>query len=1453
MSILVEEFINEEKMKADLLHRLVNTSSPAEMTSSGFQEGDYLDNNQLEISEFFHFKRTLFPEEIQTEINRNQSNCNFGMIPLISRAWVSVDSNLFLWNFKTNNDLALFDSLTTTIQKIELVNVKPNFFEDTVKFLLVIVTTEEIVLFAVSFASEHGGLLKITKGFSDPNICLTMQELHKLSLDGLVVNQLHCTQNGRIFFASEDNLYELTYYFDMWNNRVYKHVNLTKGFFSGLMSAFVSKDSIRQIECDNSRHILYTLSAQSKISVYDLGERGNDFSYVTSYSINSLQQKIGNCLGIDRELLKEITSISAVPSTQSISGARVYFTCSNDVFFEKGNKRVNQSAIRPVNLKPIHFRCSPIPVSNYQSDTFASCYTKIIDDVTVIVLGSPVSNIPSTFAMSASNFPHLSRFSETRENLLIEHIIWSIESESTQQFEREIIKGSELVPSTQLSAYSRQHIDRQVIFHVVTAQGIDSFVHKKPVELLFDLLEKFGLESQQLKQFLTMHDSFEICVMALILLSNDTHYIEKIKEAAFRLFTVYGGQPANRSRVIFSYFARIVYPIWHKRICTVKNVLNVSGISIEEVREVLQHVIGLTRVIEVYNLFVDVHRGEKDLTKVYEALTQEKRSVGKLYDLMNLTQEYLALWQIILENNKFHVMIVNSSSELQTQLQNLTFSQLIAMPESVGFELISTLTHSYLNDEIEIEAFNERLSNECPTTIFPSGFLIMEVDRSFSGNDHNSSFHFLENDDIVVKVSQAIFDDFHSLVTADLSFADITKSLYEICNNGVESIRKLSAGIRKGDPTLQSILGQLCEERNAYLLLWMLLETERSVENKRPTTNSLLQNLLIKDVEFRKLHALLKWVENKDFHQPHGTQLSTWTRSQDLELVLTTQTTLKPQYEESITQLFQLILAYVRCGRLDEAIDLANQSGCFTLAGLIDTRSALFETELSPTNIAVSLLNMLHVRRSQSHLAQLQQCTWAALSGDLSPLLTYANCTDDRLWAYLNSAVEHLFDENITRNSDKKFFNDDDSPKSVGEIFDELFRSEKSAIYQIYGYLSTAEFEKIDEVLARQISEHETPPAHVSRFYAHLVLLLKFMGKGLSTQTVDKVICQFVNVLISLSQFVLAPYYLSQVSEEVRKNEMIFLLRNIGNENVRKEVLFRAAECGIDSSEICLAVYQQVKDECVFTGNENKITKSASELLRAWRWLTYNGTDTIYDALVEANYIIRKLFVLGRRAELVELIQLAGNDLPLEVEKAYNEESSDVVRKPFELEKAQREYQGYVEFFEATEAYNMWRAHIEKPIPQLPTKLTDENWARLDMKRRAEYELSLQEARDSRRRYEQISESLRTNAVTLLENILKRAEEWLIAVGGQFVEENEASEENDESLNEIQKLRGDYLYDVINALISVHQKAGDHDKILNISRLIVDTKYNIHQYLRKAKLRKILKIIAKSGSAILST
>jgi hypothetical protein len=134
------------------------------------------------------------------------------------------------------------------------------------------------------------------------------------------------------------------------------------------------------------------------------------------------------------------------------------------------------------------------------------------------------------------------------------------------------------------------------------------------------------------------------------------------------------------------------------------------------------------------------------------------------------------------------------------------------------------------------------------------------------------------------------------------------------------------------------------------------------------------------------LQTLLKWVENKDIHQPHGfsgalddenidvericSQLVAWNRNQDLEMVLMQKNTLRSQFEESVTHLLQLIVAYVRCGQIENAIDLTSQAGCYTMSGLIDSRSALFDPKLTPIDVNDENYGFCESRKSFKHLAR---------------------------------------------------------------------------------------------------------------------------------------------------------------------------------------------------------------------------------------------------------------------------------------------------------------------------------------------------------------------------------------------------------------------------------------------------------------------------------------------------
>lgn len=71
-------------------------------------------------------------------------------------------------------------------------------------------------------------------------------------------------------------------------------------------------------------------------------------------------------------------------------------------------------------------------------------------------------------------------------------------------------------------------------FHVITSDGIDTFVHLKPVELFKRILEKYGPDSRQVNSFLSIHGTLEVCVMSLILLADD-----KIIDSSIKVFTFY--------------------------------------------------------------------------------------------------------------------------------------------------------------------------------------------------------------------------------------------------------------------------------------------------------------------------------------------------------------------------------------------------------------------------------------------------------------------------------------------------------------------------------------------------------------------------------------------------------------------------------------------------------------------------------------------------------------------------------------------------------------------------------------------------------------------------------------------------------------------------------------------------------------------------------------------------
>lgn len=66
----------------------------------------------------FQFNGFFFKDVLQ--------NCEMGLFTDIGRAWITIDSTLFLWSYDNGSDVAYYDGLTEVILSVALIKPKPS-------------------------------------------------------------------------------------------------------------------------------------------------------------------------------------------------------------------------------------------------------------------------------------------------------------------------------------------------------------------------------------------------------------------------------------------------------------------------------------------------------------------------------------------------------------------------------------------------------------------------------------------------------------------------------------------------------------------------------------------------------------------------------------------------------------------------------------------------------------------------------------------------------------------------------------------------------------------------------------------------------------------------------------------------------------------------------------------------------------------------------------------------------------------------------------------------------------------------------------------------------------------------------------------------------------------------------------------------------------------------------
>lgn len=781
---------------------------------------------------------------------------------------------------------------------------------------------------------------------------------------------------------------------------------------------------------------------------------------------------------------------------------------------------------------------------------------------------------------------------------------------------------------------------------------------------------------------------------------------------------------------------------------------------------------------------------------------------------------------------------------------------------------------------------------------------------SASGGSHSdrenqfnqlSSLQFLDRNELLVKLTRIIFEDFcthihgmHSRIVQDKEdknecFLDFLRKFLEICECGVNGIEKFCNDSSNIDPHSKILLNQLTLERASYTLILRMYDSEKLLnDNQILVSTSVLTKLFREHDQFRRISTLLLWNEECSLFSP-----TDFSRISDEDALKLTDTEniyastklrnpvhidsrfvdrLVSEDEESIKTLNNLLFSLIRSGRLEEAKSLLDNVGLPALSIFILIREFITNQKLTPLDrfednfilaqsrlffkqMALELIPM----EGNGRIQQSDQCIWATIAGHLPTLLNYANSTEDRLWALLSCAIEAILDNslaNLHSTIDGRMnliFNDltvenEDVPEDIHSIFKQIQINDENPYYALFEYLSLEDWSSVAKYIDTYLDEKQSQiTANELRFFVHLLLLLKFSDRLPSNleYILVNLIDNYTSILIQMKLNLFVPFYLFHLPKKEQSfDKMLHFLEGISFETEQNEILDNAKNVGFDVPQLCTELFQRFKQKYKFKDDEQNLTKSSSEMLRAWKWLTFCGTELIWDAIVEANYLLRKFFLHNRMDEAMELMRMAPESLGAD----YFQEKFPDVEVPIRLLDAKYEFECYQFYFEAINRYDEWQKQMEgDQAPEIPQKLSDERWARLDIRRRTEYEFSVKRAHDCLQKYYRLVELYKKRAVEILEDILKAPNGWLVA---SPLENNEGPEVVERS-HDFVEIRKNFLANLLELLINIHTRSDEPLKVLEIGQLLVDPTFYLYKFLAKEKLQKLFVLISKSGAVLL--
>ncbi|KAB1281214.1 Nuclear pore complex protein Nup155 [Camelus dromedarius] len=776
---LIDRQLQEDRMYPDL-SELLMVSAPNNPTVSGMSDMDYpLQGPGLlsvpNLPEISSIRRVPLPPELVEQFGHMQCNCMMGVFPPINRAWLTIDSDIFMWNYEDGGDLAYFDGLSETILAVGLVKPKAGIFQPHVRHLLVLATPVDIVILGLSYTNLQTG-----SGVLNDSMCGGMQllpdPLYSLPTDNTYLLTITSTDNGRIFLAGKDGcLYEVAYQAEAgWFSQRCRKINHSKSSLSFLVPSllqftFSEDDPIVQIAIDNSRNILYTRSEKGVIQVYDLGHDGQGMNRVASVSQNSIVSAAGNIARtIDRSVFKPIVQIAVIENSESLdcqllavthAGVRLYFsTCP-----------FRQPLARPNTLTLVHIRLPPGFSASSTVEKPSKVHKALYSKGILLMAASENEDNDILWCVNHDTFPFQKPMMETQMTTRVDGHSWALSAIDDLKVDKIITPlNKDHIPITDSPVVVQQHMLPPKKFVLLSAQGSLMFHKLRPVDQLRHLLvSNVGGDGEEIERFFKLHQDLEQLQLLRWIVS-----LNKLSPCCYK--NRYGGEaqmrfpttlptPSNVGPILGSpvYASspvpsgspypnpsflgtpsqgvhpptistpvsavgnlatqapgiscmagpEIVYSGKHNGICIYFS--RIMG-NIWDASLVVERVFKSgSREITAIESSVPSQLLESVLQELKEAQLSEKVSLQAIQQLVRKSYQALALWKLLCEH-QFTVIVGELQKEFQEQLKITTFKDLVIRDKELTGALIASLINCYIRDNAAVDGISLHLQDICP-------------------------------------------------------------------------------------------------------------------------------------------------------------------------------------------------------------------------------------------------------------------------------------------------------------------------------------------------------------------------------------------------------------------------------------------------------------------------------------------------------------------------------------------------------------------------------------------------------------------------------------------------------------------------------------------------------------------------------------------------------------------